>query len=165
MKDQVSFGSQLQYWVHASRAQIAPQMIANVQIGNANACTRKVSRSSPCASGNLSPSEYGKRRLPPSNPALISVNDAATNPISRIPEATEAAVTWIFSQYELSAGISGPAFVYSRMPASPSMTIRASVTYRPRCRAIGRRYTSTSHAVAPTKHAATTNSYMLPHGT
>src|SRR5262249_21181399 len=111
MNDQVSLGSQLQYWVHASRAQIAPQMMANVQIGNANACTRNVSRSSPCPPGSFSPSEYGKRRLPLSNPVRISVIAAAMNPTSRIPDATEAAVTWIFNQYELSAGISGPALV------------------------------------------------------
>src|SRR4051794_4203902 len=107
MNDQVSLGSQLQYWVHASRAQMAPQMMANVQIGNANACTRKVSRSRPCASGSFSPNVYGKRRLPSSYPVRIRVRAAVMNPTSRIPDATEAAVTWIFSQYELSAGISG----------------------------------------------------------
>src|SRR5215211_4775916 len=111
MNDQVSLGSQLQYWVHASRAQIAPQMIAKVQIGNANACTRNVRRSRPSASGNRRPSEYGKRRLPSSHPIRTSVSAAATNPTSRIPDATDAAVTWIFSQYELSAGSSGPAGV------------------------------------------------------
>src|SRR5262249_23930529 len=115
--------------------------------------------------GSFSPSEYGKRRLPPSNPVRISVIAAVTNPTSRIPDATEGAGTWIFNQYEVSAGTHGPALGENRHPSRPGMASSPGVTYRRRWRASGRLATSTSHAVAPTKHTASTNSYMLPHGT
>ena len=39
MKDQVSFGSQPQYRPQADSAQMAPAMIAKVQIGKAKAIT------------------------------------------------------------------------------------------------------------------------------
>src|SRR5207248_8162140 len=81
------------------------------------------------------------------------------------PDAVIAAVTWIFSQYELSAGTSGATFVYSSIPSMPSRITRTSVTNRPSGRSTGRRVTSTSQAVAPTKQTAMMNSYMLPHGT
>src|SRR5712691_2891430 len=51
MNDHVSFGSQPQYRPHASCAQIAPAITANVQIGNANAITRYAIRSSVAAVG------------------------------------------------------------------------------------------------------------------
>src|SRR2546421_296986 len=108
MNDQVSLGSQPQYRPQAASAQIEPQMTASVQIGNANACTRNVSRSRPAAAGMRSPRLYGKRRLPASYPVRTSVITAMMNPTSRMPEAVAAALTWIFSQYELSAGASGP---------------------------------------------------------
>src|SRR5690349_12406935 len=165
MNAHVSFGSQPQYRPQAASAQIAPQMMANVQIGNAKACSRKVSRSNPSAAGSRSPSVYGKRDLPASYPVRTNVSAAATKPTSRIPEAVIAAVTWIFSQYELSAGTSGPAFVYSRIPSTPSRITSVSVTKSPSGRIDGRRTSTTSHAVAPTRVAASTNSYMLPQGT
>src|SRR5689334_8333231 len=165
MKDQVSLGSQPQYRPQAASAQMAPQMMAKVQIGNANACTRKVIRSSPSDGGSRSPSENGKRVRPASYPARTRVSAAQAKPTSRIPEAVIAAVTWIFSQYELSAGTSGPAFVYSRIPSTPSRMTSVNVTKSPSGRIDGRRTSTTSHAVAPTRVAASTNSYMLPHGT
>src|SRR5215469_17406755 len=94
MNDQVSLGSQPQYRPQADSAQIAPQMIAKVQIGNANACSRKVSRSNPSAAGSRSPSEYGKRLDPASYPVRMSVSAAATKPTIRMPDAVIAAVTW-----------------------------------------------------------------------
>src|SRR5204862_547667 len=69
MNDQVSFGSQPQYRPQAASAQMAPQMMARVQIGNANAWIRNASRSSVSAAGMRSPTGYGKRRLPQSYPA------------------------------------------------------------------------------------------------
>ena len=65
MNDQVSLGSQPQYRPQAASAQIAPQITASVQIGKANACSRKVSRSSVSAAGRLRPIGYGNRPLAP----------------------------------------------------------------------------------------------------
>src|SRR6266545_3379792 len=165
MKDHVSLGSQPQYRPQAASAQIAPQITANVQIGNASAWIRKVVRSRPSASGSRPPSVYGNRTLPSSYPVRTRVSAAATNPTRKIPDAVTAAVTWIFSQYELSAGTSGATFVYSSIPSMPSSTTSTSVTKSPSGRRYGRRVSSTSQAVAPTRHTASTNSYMLPHGT
>src|SRR5262245_13042785 len=111
MNDQTSLGSQPQYRPHADSAQIAPQMMANVQIGNANLCSRNVSRSRYALSGRRAPIEYGKRRLPCSYPCRMRNSAAGTNATSSSPEAVAAAETWIFSQYELSAGTSGAAAV------------------------------------------------------
>src|SRR3954452_15355607 len=111
MKAHTSLGSQPQYRLQADSAQMAPQMMANVQIGKVNACSRKVSRSRAAASPSLAPREYGKRRLPWSYPVLTRNSAAGTNPTRNRPEADAAAVTWIFSQYELSAGTSGAALV------------------------------------------------------
>src|SRR6266545_931610 len=165
MKDHVSLGSQPQYRPQAASAQIAPQITANVQIGNASAWIRKVVRSRPSASGSRPPSVYGNRTLPSSYPVRTRVSAAATNPTRKIPDAVTAAVTWIFSQYELSAGSSGATFVYSSIPSMLSSTTSTSVTKSPSGRRYGRRVSSTSQAVAPTRHTASTNSYMLPHGT
>ena len=52
MNDQVSLGSQPQYRPQAASAQIAPAMIAKVQIGNANAITAYAARSSDGAGGS-----------------------------------------------------------------------------------------------------------------
>src|SRR2546430_13540910 len=111
MNDQVSLGSQPQYRPHAASAQIAPQITANVQIGKANAWIRNVIRSSASAAGIRAPSGYGNRIFPSSYPVRISVIAAAANPTRNVPDAMIAAVTWIFSQYELSAGTSGMIFV------------------------------------------------------
>src|SRR5256885_10369125 len=111
MKDHVSFGSQPQYRPQAASAQIAPQITAKVQIGKANACTRKVVRSRPSAAGSRSPREYGKERFPSSYPARTRVIAAATKPTRNVPDAVIAAVTWIFNQYELSAGCNGATLV------------------------------------------------------
>src|SRR6185369_5353461 len=111
MKDQTSLGSQPQYRPQADSAQIAPQMMAKVQIGNANACSRNVSRSRLSPSGSFAPMLYGKLRLPCSYPARTRYSAAGTNATSSRPEAVAAALTWIFNQYELSAGTSGAALV------------------------------------------------------
>src|SRR5215475_14338604 len=111
MNDHTSFGSQPQYRPQADSAQIAPQMMAKVQIGNANACSRNDRRSSWSAAGSLRPIVYGKRRLPRSYPSRTRNSAAGTNATSRSPDAVAAAVTWIFSQYELSAGTSGSTLV------------------------------------------------------
>src|SRR5215467_9684891 len=111
MNDQTSLGSQPQYRPQADSAQIAPQMMANVQIGKANLCSRKVSRSRPSLSGSRPPTLYGKRRLPCSYPCRTRNMKAGTTATSSRPDAVAAAVTWIFSQYELSAGTSGAAAV------------------------------------------------------
>src|SRR5262249_42776216 len=140
-------------------------MMANVQIGNANACMRNVSRSSASALGRRQPSPYGKRRLPPSYPSRTRCSAAPRKPTSRMPDATEAAVTWMSSQYEFSAGTSGPAGAYSTMPSRPSSRATASAAKSPRWRRFGRRTTTASQTVMPTNDPASTNSYMLPHGT
>src|SRR5262252_445986 len=109
MKDQVSFGSQPQYRPQADSAQIAPQMMAKVQIGNANLCSRNVSRSSESLSGRRPPRLYGKRRLPCSYPCRTRKSAAGTTATRNRPDAVAAAETWIFNQYELSAGTNGAA--------------------------------------------------------
>src|SRR5215831_5098471 len=117
MNDHTSLGSQPQYRPQADSAQIAPQMMANVQIGNANLCSRNVSRSSEPLSGSREPMLYGKRRLPCSYPCLMRNRMAGTTATSRRPDAVAAADTWIFNQYELSAGTSGAAAVYRTVSA------------------------------------------------
>src|SRR2546429_8562129 len=102
-KDQTSLGSQPQYRPHAASAQMAPQMMAKVQIGKASACTRKVTRSSVSAAGSRSPREYGKRVFPSSYPVRTRGIAAATKPTRKMPDAVIAAVTGIFSQYEVRA--------------------------------------------------------------
>src|SRR4051812_44812390 len=111
MKAHTSLGSQPQYRPQADSAQMAPQMTAKVQIGNVNACSRNVRRSRAAASPSLPPREYGNRRLPRSYPLLTRNSAAGTKPTRNRPDAEAAAVTWIFSQYELSAGTSGAALV------------------------------------------------------
>ena len=65
MNAQTSLGSQPQYRPHAASAQIGPAISApNVQIGNANACRRKVSRSREGAAGMRAARPYGNLRLP-----------------------------------------------------------------------------------------------------
>src|SRR2546423_15189367 len=101
MKDQVSFGSQPQSRPHAASAQIAPQITAKVQIGKANACTRRVVRSRPSAGGSRYPRDHGKDRFPSPYPVRIRVIAAATKPTRKEPGAGIAAVSGVFSQYEL----------------------------------------------------------------
>src|SRR5207248_10977735 len=146
MNDQVSFGSQPQYRPHAASAQMAPQITAKVQIGKANAWTRKVVRSRASAGGSRSPREYGKDRFPSSYPVRIRVIAAATKPTRKVPEAVIAAVTWIFNQYELSAGWSGAILVYSSIPSIPSSSTRTSVTNSQSGRRPGRRVSRNSQA-------------------
>src|SRR5688572_25192380 len=111
MNDHTSLGSQPQYRPQADSAQIAPQMIANVQIGNANACRRNDSRSRVSPAGSFAPIVYGKLRFPRSYPDRMRNSAAGTNAISRSPDEDAAADTWIFNQYELSAGTRGAASV------------------------------------------------------
>src|SRR4051794_16120379 len=107
MKDQTSFGSQFQYRPQADSAQMAPAMTPKVQIGKAKAWTRKVTRSRTSAWGRRSPREYGKLRLPVSWPMRMRCMAAATNPTRKMPDAIEAAPTWMTSQYECRAGTRG----------------------------------------------------------
>src|SRR5262245_4095961 len=111
MNDHTSLGSQPQYRPQADSAQIAPQMMANVQIGNVNLCRRKVSRSNDSPAGSRSPRVYGKLRLPCSYPLRTRKSTAGTTPTRNRPDAVAAAETWIFNQYELRAGTSGAAAV------------------------------------------------------
>src|SRR6266545_247194 len=155
MKDHVSLGSQPQYRPQAASAQIAPQITANVQIGNASAWIRKVVRSRPSASGSRPPSVYGNRTLPSSYPVRTRVSAAATNPTRKIPDAVTAAVTWIFSQYELSAGTSGATFVYSSAaspvsasPARPASAATRAFSASPRPAPAGGPSPSTSSSIS-----------------
>src|SRR6266852_1667646 len=59
----------------------------------------------------------------------ITVVVAAT---MKIPDEMIAAVTWIAIQYECSAGISGPAAVYSTVAHKPSPSTTGTITNRPR---------------------------------
>src|SRR5687767_1883486 len=104
MNAHTSFGSQFQYDDHAWWAQIGPVIsTANVHTGNANAWMRYEIRSSTVGSGirasgpvagpgRLSLSRYTAEVMPP------SVNA----PVARIAETT-----WITSQYDSSASVSG----------------------------------------------------------
>ncbi len=65
MNDQVSLGSQPQYRPQADSAQMAPAMIAKVQIGKAKAITAYVTRSSAGADGSAGPIDSGKRGTRP----------------------------------------------------------------------------------------------------
>src|SRR5690606_16744935 len=108
MNAHTSLGSQPQYRPQDASAQIAPEMMANVQIGNANACSLKVSRSSPSAAGTRAPSGYGNRLFPSSWPARTRYIAAVTNPVRNAPNATTAEPTWMKNQYESSGALSGP---------------------------------------------------------
>src|SRR5437867_3185360 len=99
MKSQVSLGSQPQYRPQAASAQIAPEIPANVQIGNANTWIRNVRRSRTSEAGIRAPRDTGKLRLPVRSQRRRIRNIAAgTKPTMNTPEEIEAAVTWMASQ-------------------------------------------------------------------
>src|SRR4029453_15957644 len=103
-----SLGSQAQYRPQDASAQIGPAISApNVQIGNANACSLNVSRSSTPASGARRPSEYGNDRLPASYPLRIRYSTAGTTPTRKMPDEITTAATCTTNQAESSAGTSG----------------------------------------------------------
>src|SRR5215207_3990534 len=88
--------------------------------------------------------------------------DAAAPTRNAAPEIM-APSTWITSQYECSAGTSGPGGTNTSADR-PSTTVPKPVMIGP-SQSIAQIRTSTMYAVRAASVAAQPNSYMLPHGT
>src|SRR4051812_46720798 len=109
MNAHTSLGSQPQYRPHDASAHNGPAISApNVNSGNANACSRKVSRSRVAAGGTDRPNVYGKRRRPRSYPSRTRNRAAGTEPSRKMPDEMITVETWMTNQYDFSAGTSGP---------------------------------------------------------
>src|SRR6266540_2833825 len=170
MNAQVSLGSQPQYRPQAASAHIAPAAMPNVHTGNPKATVRYATWSSSRDSGSREPRLTGNRIVPApaatrrSYRSRIRYSTEATKLTRKVPVAVIAAVTWMASQYDRSAGTSGAAFAYSTVPARNISRITGNITNMPRYRIRGCRASTTQNAATATKPTAEENSYMLPHG-
>src|SRR5690606_37669595 len=113
MNDTVSLGSHPQYRPHASSAQIAPKITPNPNTGNAKIVARYATRSRVWASGSRS-TIRAHRPSPATwpNRDIFTTNRMLATPAARnTPEPRLTTDTWIGSQYDCSAGITGAASV------------------------------------------------------
>src|SRR3954447_2305807 len=135
MNAQVSLGSQPQYRPHAASAQIAPQMIATVYSGKANATMRYATLSSVSAAGNRDARLASRPARADRSYELFTRNSTVrTADVINAPSAIDTSVTWIASQYDCSAGTSGDALEYSTVPARNITRTTGSSTKPPRWR-------------------------------
>ncbi len=88
----------------------------------------------------------------------------ATPATRNTPEPMLTTETWMGSQYDCSAGITGAALVYSHLPETDSRISSGTSTKTHSARNCGLRST-TAAAINPQKLVRLMNSYMLPHGT
>src|SRR5213078_2597705 len=123
MNDQVSLGSQPQYRPQAASAHIAPAAMAKVHTGKPKATVRYATWSRIPDSGSREPRLAGNRTevtpaaISRSYRSRIRYSTVATKLTRKMPVAVIAAVTWMASQYDRSAGTSGAALAYSTVPA------------------------------------------------